>query len=655
MPARFGYSRWDGTQGGFTPEGDDVLAAVTDDLLYHGDVNAALRRLLQTGFRRPDGQAVAGLRELLEEVRRRRQRELRRHDLGSVYDDVAGELDRVVQTERQNVERLGDEEREMQLDLLPTDVGGRIEALQSYDFTSPEARERFEELMERLRNQLLEGYFNRMAGSLADASPEQLQRTKDMLDELNRLLEMRQAGLDTTRDFEQFMERFGDMFPGRPATLDQLLEEMAGQMAALDSALASMTPQQRAELEDLARRLLDDMDLAWQLDRLGANLRAAFPDAGWGRAYPVRGPGPLDLPGAAALMDRLGDLDRLEQVLQSNAGPGALADVDLDRVRELIGPDAARSLEQLAQLSLQLQEAGLVEWREGRLELTPKGLRHIGQNALSELFTRLTKDRLGRHPVDVTGLGEERAYETKAYEFGDPFQLNIERTVRNAVQRNGGGTPVDLWPEDFEVERTESLTRTSSVLMLDLSLSMPMRDNFLAAKKVAMALHTLIATQFPQDFLAIVGFSEVARELRPAQLPEVSWDFAWGTNMQHGLALSRRLLARHPGTRQIVMITDGEPTAHVGDDGEVVFNYPPLPETVEATLTEVMRCTRAGIRINTFMLDATSNLRSFVEELTRLNGGRAFFTTPATLGDFVLIDFMDQKRAARSRHRGRPA
>ena len=655
MPGRFGYSRWDGSQTGFSLQGDDVLNAVTDDVLYHGDINAALRRLLQSGFRRPDGQSVAGLRELLEEVRRRRQRELRRHDLGSVYDDVARQLDEVVETERRSIEALGDEDRSTQLDLLPSELGGRIEALQSYDFTSPDARQRFDELVERLRSQLLRGYFNRMAASMGDVGPEQLQRTKDMLDELNRLLEMRQAGLDTTRDFERFMQRFGDMFPGRPATLDQLVEQMARQMAAMESALASMTPEQRAELEDLARRLLEDMDLAWQLDRLGANLRAAAPDAGWGQPWPVRGPGPLDLPGAAGLMDRLADLERLERVLESSAHPGALADLDLERAAELLGPDAARSLDQLAQLSRQLQEAGLVEWREGRLELTPRGLRRIGRNALSELFTRLAKDRLGRHPVDVTGLGEERAYDTKPYEFGDPFQLSIERTVRNGLQRNGSGTPVRLSADDFEVERTETLTRTSTVLMLDLSLSMPMRDNFLAAKKVAMALHTLIATQFPQDFLAIVGFSEVARELRPAQLPEVSWDFAWGTNMQHGFALSRRLLARRPGTRQIIIVTDGEPTAHVRPDGEVVFNYPPVPETVEATLTEVVRCTRAGIRINTFMLDATSHLKAFVEKLTCLNGGRAFFTTPATLGEYVLVDFMDHKRAVRSGPRGRPA
>jgi uncharacterized protein with von Willebrand factor type A (vWA) domain len=190
--------------------------------------------------------------------------------------------------------------------------------------------------------------------------------------------------------------------------------------------------------------------------------------------------------------------------------------------------------------------------------------------------------------------------------------------------------------------------RSSTVLMLDLSLSMPMRDNFLAAKKVAMALHSLISMQFPRDYLGLVGFSEVAREIKPQDLPEVSWDFVYGTNMQHAFQISRRLLARQSGTKQIIMITDGEPTAHFEPGmAEPFFSYPPVRETVDATLREVVRCTREGIRINTFMLDPTGHLRTFVEKLTRLNRGRAFFTTPETLGDYVLVDFIEQKRELR--------
>jgi uncharacterized protein with von Willebrand factor type A (vWA) domain len=276
-------------------------------------------------------------------------------------------------------------------------------------------------------------------------------------------------------------------------------------------------------------------------------------------------------------------------------------------------------------------------------------MRKIGQNALADLFAKLNQDRIGRHQLEKSGVGHERNYDTKPYEYGDPFNLQIERTLRNAIRRTGGGTPVELHPDDFEVERTETITKSSTVLMLDLSLSMPMRDNFLAAKKVAMALHSLISSQFPRDYLGIVGFSEVARELKPEQLPEVSWDFVYGTNMQHAFLLSRRMLARQTGTKQIIMVTDGEPTAHLLPGGEVFFNYPPVRETVEATLKEVARCTREDIRINTFMLDANSYLRTFIEKLTRMNRGRAFFTTPETLGSYVLVDFIEQKRALRGR------
>jgi uncharacterized protein with von Willebrand factor type A (vWA) domain len=291
-----------------------------------------------------------------------------------------------------------------------------------------------------------------------------------------------------------------------------------------------------------------------------------------------------------------------------------------------------------------LEEAGLIENKEGRFELTPRGIRRIGANALNDLFKKLNDDKIAQHELQKSGVGHEREYDTKPYEFGDPFNLHIERTVRNAVTRSGGGTPVKLTPDDFEVERTEQLVRSSTVLMLDLSLSMPMRENFLPAKKVAMALHSLISSTFPRDYLGIVGFSEVARELKAEQLPEVSWDFVYGTNMQHAFQISRRLLARQSGTKQIIMITDGEPTAHITSSGDVFFNYPPVRETVDATLREVARCTRDGIRINTFMLDATQHLKTFIERLTEMNHGRAFFTTPETLGDYVLVDFMEQKK-----------
>ena len=475
---------------------------------------------------------------------------------------------------------------------------------------------------------------------------------KDMMAALNEMIERRERGEDPR--FEQFMEQYGDFFPENPQTLDELLEQMAKRMAAMQAMLNSMTPEQRAQLQQLSDQLLEDMDLRWQMDQLGRNLQSMFPQMGWQQGYEFSGDEQMGMAQAMQTMQDLGDLDQLENLLRNASNPGQLAEADMDRVRELMGDDAANSLEQLAQLTKMLEEQGLIHQKDGRLELTPKGLRKIGNNALRDLYAKLAKDKAGQHQTHRLGYGHERTYETKQYEFGDPFQLDLHRTVRNAIRRQGPGTPVRLSPDDFEIERTEHLTRSSTVLMLDLSMSMPMRDNFLPAKKVAMALHSLITSQFPRDYMGLVGFSETAYVLTPAQLPEVSWDFAYGTNMHHGFTLARQMLARQSGTKQIIMITDGEPTAHITPRGDVFFNYPPVQETIEATLREVVRCTREGIRINTFMLDANYGLKAFVEQLTSINRGRAFFTDNQSLGDYVLVDFIEHKRQ-QARGRGRRA
>ena len=662
---RFRYSPWDGTQRPFELDASDIMERLTDDLLYHGDLNAALRRMLQDGFNDRNGERIQGLREMLEKLRAERQERLDRFDLGGVFDEIAKELRDVVEQERAALDELAEEgrasgdarrqeltdqvvgERNMQLEMLPNDLAGQVKSLQNYDFTSSEAQQKFDELVDRLRQQLMQQAVDQMSGAMSDMSPEDMARMKDMLAALNDMLAQRAAGEEP--DFERFMEEFGDFFPENPETLDELLEVMAQRMAAMQAMLNSMTPEQRQQLMELSNQLMEDMDLAFQMDQLGQNLRGMFPDAGWQRQYDFQGVDPLDFPQAMQAMNDLGDLDQLENLLKGTVNPGALAEVDIDRARELVGDETAASMERMAELAKMLQEAGLIDNVEGRLELTPEGMRRLGKNALAELFKKLSKDMLGGHQIDRIGIGHERTYDTKAYEWGDPFNLNINKTIGNAVRRRSSegtvGGPVRLTADDFEIEQTEQLVRTATVLMLDLSLSMPMRENFLPAKKVAMALHSLISMQYPRDYLGIVGFSEVARVLEAHQLPEVSWDFVYGTNMQHGFVLARQLLARQHGTKQIIMITDGEPTAHINAYGEPEFHYPPIRATVDATLLEVSRCTRDQIRINTFMLDADRGLQHFVERMTELNRGRAFFTSPETLGDFVLVDFLEQKRS----------
>jgi len=662
-PRGFRYSAWDGSQRGFDLDADALLDEMTDDLLYHGDLHASMRRLLQQGMKDRNGEQLMGLRDMLQKLREQRKEMLDRYDLGGVYEEIADELREIVEQEREGIDRRVDEARQSgdtrrqeivdevaqqrreQLDGLPPDLAGKVNELQQHDWMDDGARERFEALMDQLREQLMQSYFNQMSDGMQNLSPERMQRMKDMLAELNQMLEQRERGEEP--DFEGFMSRYGDFFPGNPKSLDELLEQMAQSMAQMQQLMNSMTPEQRAQLQGLAESLLEDMDLRWQVDQLSRNLQQAFPNLPWEKSMSFQGDDPLSMGQMPGLLDTLGDMDDLEHLLRQATQPGELAEVDVDRARELLGDDAARSLERLAELARLLEEAGLIEQREGRLELTPRGIRAIGQKALGELFRKLMKDRAGKHEIERTGEGHDPAYEHKPYEWGDPFRLNVEQTVKNAIWRQGAGTPVRLSPADFEVERTEQMTRSATVLLLDVSLSMPMRDNFLSAKKVAMAMHALITSQYPRDYMGLVSFGRVAREVAPERLPEMSWDFEWGTNMQHALLLARKMLAHQTGTKQVIMVTDGEPTAHI-EGGEPYFQYPPSPITIEETLKEVMRCTREGIRINTFMLDESYYLRSFVERMMKLNRGRAFFTTPDTLGDYVLVDFLEQRRQRRA-------
>ena len=670
MGVRFRYSRWDGTQQGFELDADSLIKEVADELIHHGDPNAALRRMMQQGLRDRNGRDIEGIRETLRKLRERKKEIRESGQLGGEFDSVAKELNDIVDEERlavdegeRRAQESGDDrraavardaaaERRLQLDMLPDDLARKVDELGHYDFQSEDARRRFEQLVERLRQQVAQRQFEQVSSAARNMSPEDIARMKDMMAALNEMIERKERGDDP--QFEQFMQEYGDFFPENPQTLDELLEQLARRMAAAQAMLNSMTPEQREELQNLMAQMLDDADLQWQMDRLSNNLRRSHPGMDWDGSQQFSGDQPMPFGEALQRIQELNDLDALEDFLGNASSPTALQEVDLDAVRRLLGDVSADSLDRLSRLTETLREAGLIDQKEGRLELTPRGLRSIGREALRDLFGRLERDALGQHRIERIGAGHERAHETKAYEYGDPFHLDLQGTLRNTLRRQGGGLPMSLHPDDFEIDQTEQLTRSSTVLMVDLSLSMPMRDNFLPAKKVAMALHSLISSQFPRDYLGLVGFSETARELRHEQLPEVSWDFVYGTNMQHGLTLARRMLARQSGTKQIIMITDGEPTAHIQSDGEVFFSYPPAYATLEATLREVLRCTREDIRINTFMLDATGALRGFVEQLTQINKGRAFFTTPETLGEYVLVDFLEHKRSLR-RSQGRRA
>ena len=666
MGNRFAYSRWDGSQKGFSVDADDIFDKINDDLINHGDVNEALKRLMREGLRDRNGEKIQGMNEMLRKLREERKQKLDRFDLGGVYDEIADELQDIVDEERLGIEQSvrdaqnsGDQrrkenaeaaamDRNFRLDTLPDDLAGKVKELQSYDFASKDAQQRFEQLMEKLREQLMQQTFDQVSESMRSMKPEDMQRAKEMLQALNEMIAKRDRGEDP--GFDEFMEQFGDFFPDNPQSLDELLENLAKQMAAAQQMLNSMTPEQRDQLRQLSEQLLGDMDLSQEMGQLSQSLQQMFPQMGWEQGQNFTGDEPANFDQAMEAMKEISDLDALEQMLRQAQNPSGLAEVDLDRVRDLLGEDAAASLERLAEMTRMLKEQGLIENKGGRLELTPKGMRRIGSDALRDLFAKLTKDKAGQHQIDRHGSGHDKSFETKQYEYGDPFRINLQRTIMNALKR-GPGTPVKLQQDDFEIERTEHVTRTSTVLLLDLSMSMELNDRLLPAKKVAVALQSLIASQFPRDYLGVVGFSYTAYQLKPEELLVARCDYYQGTNIHHALTLARKLLSGQTGTKQVIMITDGEPTAHVMENGGVYFNWPPISATVDATMKEVLRCTREGITINTFMIDADGGLARFVEQLTKLNRGRAFFTDSQNLGDYLLVDFLEGRRQATQRRR----
>ena len=493
----YAYSAWDGTQTGFELSADDIMSEIADDLMFDGDINSALRRLMQSGFDM-DGERIQGLRDMLNELREQRQERLENYDLGGVYDEVSEGLNNVVDTERQSLDDLlqeatesGDErrakiteetvtQRNLELDMMPEDLAGKVRELQNYEFTSSEARQQFDDLMDKLKEQLMQRYLDQMSDDMQNMGSEDMGRLKDMMSSLNEMLEQRAQGEEP--DFDSFMEEFGDFFPENPETLDELLEVMAQRMAAAQAMMNSMTPEQQQQLQQLNDQLLEDMDLQWQMDRLSQNLQEAFPDLGWEQSYEFSGDEQVSLDNAQNIFEELADIDSLERMLSSVNNPSQLAEVDIERARELLGDDVANSLDQLSEIAQELEKAGYVESKDGRFELTPRAMRKIGQQALADLFKKLSKDHLGSHDLQHEGIGHERDFSTKPYEFGDPFNLDIQRTVRNAIKRTGGGTPIELSPDDFEIERTESLVRSSTVLMLDLSNSMAWTGRLLPAK-----------------------------------------------------------------------------------------------------------------------------------------------------------------------------
>ncbi len=658
----FRYSGWDGTQtAGLDP--DDILSALSEDLMEFGDLEQAMRYLMQRGLETPDGNYIKGLRDLLRQLKEQRQQRLNRFDMGGVMKDIEQKLNEILEMEETTIQEwidreksgsgdrdddfsnrllgnIGEKNRRF-IDELPGDTAGRVRALQDYEFLNTDAQKKFLRLIEELRQAMARSFFSDIEKMVNEMSPGDLKRMKDMVKDLNEMLVRKIAGEDP--GFETFMEKYGDMFgQNPPRSLDELLEQMQQQMAATQSLFHSMSPEQQQQLQQLLAGKFDDPELESELARLAKELDFLNPQ---GKRYDFSGDEGIDLQAAMELMREMAEMDELERQMRQAQYDGDMEAIDGQKISELLGESAREDLEEMKKMLEILEKAGYVRHEDNKWELTPRGSRSLGQKALGEIYQRLKKQNLGNHAVPEEGQFGERTEDSKPWEFGDPFHLHMSRTIRNALDHEGPGAPVRLQRDDFEIYRSEQITRTATVLMVDLSWSMALRGSFQSAKKVAMALHNLITTTYPGDNLYVLGFSAYAREIRTHDLPYLQYDdYLLGTNMQHALILAEKLLAKHrQGSRQIIMITDGEPTAHL-ENGKPVFAYPPTPATINRTLRAVRHCTARDITINTFMLDQSYYLKAFVEQMTRINGGRVFYTEPHNLGEYILVDYVRNKK-----------
>jgi len=654
------YRRWDGTQqiDPFTPE--DAMEFIADHVLDEGDLRSALRRMLQRGVDSPSGRRMEGLQDLLDRLRNARERHLQQYNLGSALSDIKDRLEKIVDTERSAIDdRLSSDQSEapspelqkmlenlankrlQQLDQLPPDPGGQIQQLREYDFLSPDARQQFEDLLKELQQQILQQYFKGFQQGLQSLTPEALKDIRDMVRDLNQVLEGR-------GDFDEFKRKWGQHFPPGIESAEDLARYLQQQMAAMESLLNSMSPEQRRELEQLMDSIFQDAELQAELGRLGANMQRMFPGEG-GEEFPFAGDEPVTLQEAMRLMGDMHGLEEIEQELLQALRTNDVSDLDTDEIGRLVGAEAQALADQLKELTKMLEEAGLIQRKGKDWELTPRALRKIGERALEDIFGKIDSSLLGNHDLLRRGYGPERLDETKRYTFGDPFALDANRTLMNALFREAASPAsadrgrIHLTTDDFEVHRTTAVTRCSTVIMLDMSYSMMMGGRFQAGRRVALALDTLIRTKFPRDWLRVVAFSYFVLTLEPQMLLDSYWvEYGGGTNFQEALRQARVLLERQKGgTRQIIMITDGEPNTYSywsgGGGGR---------GAMAETLREVARCTREGIVINTFMMAQEPTLTHFVRLMAKVNRGRAFFASPRQIGAYVLLDYVSNKRRA---------
>jgi uncharacterized protein with von Willebrand factor type A (vWA) domain len=682
--ADYRYGEYDGGPDPLAPPFDvrGALDDMGDEVLAGGTPSDALRDLLRRGW-----EDRRGLDDLLRQVRER-QRELRNSGrLDGMLEQARALLDTAVGQERAELfPDPGDEARlrEADLDTLPSDTSQAIRQLSDYDWRSRAARETFEKLRDLLRREVLDSQFQGMKEALESPDPQAMQRVKDMMADLRQMLDADSRGEHTQEDFGRFMEQYGDMFPDSPQNLEELVDSLVRRMMAAQRLLNSLSDEQREELAGLMAQTLEDAGLAAEMAALNDALTQRRPELGeMQRGERISGEAPLGLGDATSAVADLADLAELEDQLAQNYAGASMEDVDEEAVRRALGRQAVDDLDALRRLEKELQKQGYLTRSSGRLDLTPKAVRRIGDTALRRVFAGLEGGfRSGDHDRPDAGQAGDLTGATRDWEFGDEQPIDVPATVRSALLRSGarpvasdhtghapeqylpGGRPpvppdapfgrtdaprVRLSPSDFQVAETERRSVAAVSLLVDLSYSMALRGTWASAKQTALALHALLRSRYPQDAIQVVGFSNYARELAETELAGLGWDMVQGTNLHHALMLAGRHLDRHPDHEPVVLIvTDGEPTAHLKRDGSPWFDWPPAPETIELTLAEVDKMTRRHAALNIFMLGEDDRLTQFVDNVAKRNGGRVLRAQADRLGEYVVSDFL-RTRGTRSR------
>jgi uncharacterized protein with von Willebrand factor type A (vWA) domain len=648
VSGRYQYGAWHGGPDPLQPPYDirDALDEIGDDVLAGMSPRAALNRMLRRGTSNRDGL------DALRRKARERARELRNSGrLDGTLEQVKELLDEAVEDERRALFPDPDDSArlaEAELDALPRDTARAVRQLADYQWRSPEARQKYEQIQDLLRSEVLDAQFKGLRNAMQNASPEDLERIRQMMSALNDMLDADARGEHTQEQFDNFMDQFGDFFPENPRNLNELIDSLARRAAAAQQLMDSLTPEQREELGALMSNALGQAGLADEMARLQAGLRSARPDLQWGGRTRMDGEQGLGYADATTALADLADLDQLEELLSQDYPGASLDDIDEELIERALGRTAVEDMAQLRRIERELREQGYVQRGSDGLKLTPRALRRLGNTALRRVFDLVESRGRGAHDVRDAGAAGEVTGASREWRFGDEQPLDVIRTVRNAVLRTSGSA-LGLAAEDFEVVETERRTSAAVALLVDMSYSMELRGTWGEAKTTALALHSLVSTKYPQDAIEIIGFSDYARVLSPGALVDHDWDRVQGTNLQHGLMLARRHLDKHRGAEPVILvITDGEPTAHLAVDGFADFAWPPTRETIAATLAEVERCTRRGATINVFMLDDDPRLVAFMQELGRRNGGRVFQPKRGALGEFVVADYLTSRRG---RHR----